>query len=311
MRDDDSRPTVVIARDILELGAGGRIPTTVHYQNTLGIGSGTVQKALRELKEAGAVSLVARGHQGTFIEELDLAALWSAARLSPLHILLTPSSPPEVTALASAIAKRLSALGIATTAGFAAGARARAEALLRGDADATLMSAGAADAITSTLGARNFHRVDFPGASYYAPGSLTMVTRSDGPQPPRRVAIDEGSEDHSRLTRAAFAAQDVQYVPYPFTTVPRSVLLGDVDAGIWHQVDTLIPLDAVGLDVTELAIPSDPDLVKRISGAVLLTRPSGPIAALFSEFDAVNVGQQRQPGAGSAQGTMGMPLRLS
>lgn len=306
MRDDDSRPAVVIARDILGLGIGGRIPTTVHYQNTLGIGSGTVQKALRELKDAGAVSLVAHGHQGTFIEELDLAALWSAARLSPLHILLTPSSPPEVTSLAAAIAERLSSLGVTTTAGLMAGARARAEALLRGDADATLVSAGAAEALMATLGARTFHRADFPGASYYAPGSLTMVTRSGDDSPVRRVAIDNGSEDHARLTRAVFGDRDVEFVPYPFTTIPRGVLLGDVDAGIWHQVDTLIPLGAVGLDIQPLTVPGDPGLIDRISGAVLLTRPSGPVAALFAEFDAIAPSQQS-----GTEGAVGMPLRLA
>ena len=226
--------------------------------------------------------------------------------MPPLHILLTPSSPPEVMRLAAAVAGTLAALEVTTTAGFLAGARARGEALLREDADGTLVSTGAADALMSAFGTGAFHRVEFPGAGYYAPGALTVVTR-DEPGPIRRVAVDDESEDHRRLTKAAFAGRDVEFVSCPFTIVPRAVLLRDVDAGVWHRVDSLIPLDAAGLRVEPLAIPEDPGLIDRISGAVLLTRPTGPAAALFREVDAITLPEASPNNGPSA----GMPLRLA
>jgi hypothetical protein len=43
-------PVAFIARSIISLGLSGRLPTTSWYQDVLEIGSGTVQKALQELK---------------------------------------------------------------------------------------------------------------------------------------------------------------------------------------------------------------------------------------------------------------------
>ena len=55
----------LVARDLLTRGPGDRIPTALQYQHLTGVGSGTVQKALRTLQSTGAVSLRSRGrHPG-------------------------------------------------------------------------------------------------------------------------------------------------------------------------------------------------------------------------------------------------------
>jgi hypothetical protein len=52
---------VGVARRLLGVGAGEQIPTVTE----IGVGSGTVQAALRALREAGAISLCSHGHLGT------------------------------------------------------------------------------------------------------------------------------------------------------------------------------------------------------------------------------------------------------
>lgn len=86
-------PVAFIARTIITLGLSGRLPTTSWFQEVLEIGSGTVQKALQELKKSGAVTLVSRGHQGTFVVSWNFPLLWSAARIPPVHMLLPPEAP--------------------------------------------------------------------------------------------------------------------------------------------------------------------------------------------------------------------------
>lgn len=273
-------PREVIARDVLRAGVGGRLPTTVHYQESLGVGSGTVQKALKDLRNEGAMSLVARGHQGTFITGLDAALLWSAARLSPVHLLLPPNAPPESMRVATAVAERFAPLGAYTTVGHLRGAEPRLRAIESHQADIALMSAGAAgDLLAAGAGHRT---LTLGSGTYYAPGSLVVVTRTPGPGhgtdgAELRIGIDLDSDDHQRLTHAEFPEGAGRYVPTDFTSVPRAVLLGEIDAGIWHTVDSLIPLDAAGLTVAPLSRPDAVELARAISAAVLVaTRDNIP-----------------------------------
>ncbi|WP_405667586.1 hypothetical protein OG379_36790 [Streptomyces sp. NBC_01166] len=279
-------PREVIARDVLRAGIGGRLPTTVHYQESLGVGSGTVQKALKDLRNEGAMSLVARGHQGTYITELDAALLWSAARLSPVHLLLPPNAPPESMRVATAVAERFAPVGAYTTAGHLRGAEARLQAIEARRADIALMSAGAAGDLLAG-GPAGHRTLTLGSGTYYAPGSLVVVTRAggqrhgaNGAEP--RIGIDLDSDDHQRLTHAEFPEGVGRYVPTDFTSVPRAVLLGEIDAGIWHTVDSLIPLDAAGLTTTPLTRPDAVELARAISAAVLVATQDNIPGVLLS-----------------------------
>ncbi|WP_129838513.1 YhfZ family protein [Streptomyces sp. RFCAC02] len=274
-------PLEAIARDILRIGVAGRLPTTTEYQNRLGIGSGTVQKAFRDLRGGGAVGLVSRGHQGTFVTEMDTARLWAAARLAPVHVLLPPSSPAESVSIAGGVADVFAGSGATTTIGLVGGAAARLAAVDTGEADIAVMSAGAAEDLVTAGSGRLVLPVG-PG-TYYAPGSLVVVGRRDLPSRPR-IGIDPASDDHQRLTHAQFPADEHTYVTTDFPLVPRALVHDEIDAGVWHIVDTLIPLEAVGLSITPLSRPGALALAEHISGAVLVTREDSIPGILLSRL---------------------------
>ncbi|MEB8336929.1 YhfZ family protein [Streptomyces endophyticus] len=267
-------PSAAIARDALRVGIGGRLPTTTHYQDALGVGSGTVQKALRSLRDEQAISLVARGHQGTFVTALDTGKLWSAARLAPVHLLLPPNAPPEATDVARAVARVFADHGILTTVGHLRGAESRLAALDHEQADLALVSAGAASDLLGSATAGGHRSISLREGTYYAPGTLVVVSRTDAaPTPgpgPLRVGLDPASDDHRRLTRAQFPPDGVEYVETDFTQVPRAVLEATIDTGVWHTVDTLIPLEAAGLRTTPLSTEPACTLADAISPAVLV-----------------------------------------
>jgi hypothetical protein len=60
-----------LAQDFLSRKVGDRILSISEYQEKFQVSRGTVQNSLNYLKERGAVSLISRGHMGTFIEKLD------------------------------------------------------------------------------------------------------------------------------------------------------------------------------------------------------------------------------------------------
>ena len=232
-----------------------------------------VEKALKDLRNEGAMSLVARGHQGTYITELDAALLWSAARLSPVHLLLPPNAPPESMRVATAVAERFAPVGAYTTA--------RSPARSRGQVAGDRGPPGGHRPHVRRSRRRPARRR--PGRTSHAHPGERYVLRAGKPRrrhPCRRAAARcewGGATDRHRpgLRRPPAAhpcrvPQGVgRYVPTDFTSVPRAVLLGEIDAGIWHTVDSLIPLDAAGLTTTPLTRPDAVELARAISAAVL------------------------------------------
>jgi hypothetical protein len=272
-----------IARDVIRLGVSGRLPTTLQYQVRLGIGSGTVQRALRELQGDGAMAAVSKGHRGTFITALDGPKLWRAAGLPPVHLLLPPYGPPESRRVARNLARQLAESGSATTVSFVRGSEARFAALQRGDADAAVMSAGAAGDLLSP--GESYVALDAGPGSYYAHGSLVVVTRSDGERGETlRVGIDTTSDDHRRLTAAEFTGR-VELVETNFARLPRAVLDGVVDTGVWHSLDLLIPLAAAGLETRQLARPEALALATELSSAVVVACKDTEIGAVLGRID--------------------------
>ena len=103
-----------------------------------------------------------------------------------------------------------------------------------------------------------------------------------------RVAIDRDSPDHIALTAAEFPLGDRTraYVDVPFTSVPAAVLRDEVDVGIWHRQESIIPLELVGLTASALARPEALETWERLSSAVLtgwIGRPE--LAAVLGALD--------------------------
>jgi hypothetical protein len=104
-----------IAVDLLGRDVGECLPTALRYQVLLEVGSGTVQKALRDLESVGAVRTRARGHQGTSILELRVDKLWALAGLGPITGVMPLSNSAELAGLATRLRSEFESLRINTS----------------------------------------------------------------------------------------------------------------------------------------------------------------------------------------------------
>ncbi|WP_202303253.1 YhfZ family protein [Dryocola clanedunensis] len=284
-KSENISPEAFIARDILSPGFSGRLATTSQYQERLGIGSGTVQKALHELRQNGAVELVSRGHQGTWITRRDFDRLWDMARLPPVHILLPSRGSQEATVVAGGLSLQFQEWGVGTTIGYMRGARSRLEALDQGQTDVVLLSSGSASLLLPDDPDR-YVKISLGVGSYYCPGSLVVVEKiAPATGRRRKIGIDFHSNDHQRLTRAQFPAELHDYVETDFTLLPRAVFLNEIDSGVWHQEESLIPLDKVGLSLRPLDEPEAVEMAEQISAAVLVAAQDSPVVTLLRELD--------------------------
>jgi len=264
-----------VAQVLLAREVGQRIPTVQELQASTGAGTGTVVKALRNLQDSGAVTLTARGHQGTIVTGREVGRLWNAAALGNFRLILPPQGPVEQQGILEVIQTALQEIGVAVVAGFRPGALTRLEDVYQERVHATVSSAGAF--------AR--HREDLPGlagvdlgpGTFYSGGSLVVVEHATRtPRTPLRVGIDRNSDDHQRLSEAEFGARDPEYVQCPFVLAPAAVLAGDVDAMVWHSMPTVIPPELAGLRLSPLATAPGKEVVAQISPAVIVTRSLDP-----------------------------------
>ena len=270
----------VIVEDALSRGVDSSMPTNVAFQERYGISAGTMQRALALLADRGALEVVSRGHLGRVIRSLDLAQCWQAAGLDPVRLALPPSGPPEADVLADQLAEGLTASGIPHTVRHLPGGTARLAAVRAGAHDLTVVSAGSwADSGHNwpTDDANALLR-ELPAGTYYAPGRLVVVRLADDTRAgPVRVAIDENSPDHASLTMVAFPpSAGHEYLPTTFPGVPRAVLSGEADAGVWHIARSVVPLRLTGLRLDPFSDPAAVELARVLSPAVLVGTPDRP-----------------------------------
>lgn len=288
----NQRTLQAIARDLLGQEAGSRLTTGSQYQEQLGVGAGTVQKSLRSLSSSGAVVLKSRGHQGTYIVERDLGRLWQLAGLGSVRLLMTPPGADEHHALAAGLREVFQAMGIPMEIAYLRGAERRVREVLAGNAAFTVASGGAA----RDLDLGELASVELGSDSYYGPDSVVVVSLEGGAAEPAtgerlRIGVDRSSYDHAQLTYAEFPDDDrFAYVDCDFTHVPAAVLEGRIDAGIWHQMELLIPLDLVGLATRPLRAESARALRSEISSAVLLADVQNTqLTTVLREIDTATV----------------------
>lgn len=289
-----------IAVEALARGVGGTLPTTSTLQADLGLGAGTVQRALTSLRERGALLTTSRGQLGRVVDRLDVGACWRAAGLAPVRMVLPPGGSAEIEVLAEQLAASITGLGIAHTVRHQRGGAARLRTVASGTDELAAVSGATWTALTEperdSVGTA---RLLAPG-SYYAPDRVVVVSRTAdaGRDGRRRVAIDPESPDHVAFTAAVFgpSSDATEFIEVPFTTVPAAVLRGTVDAGVWHVTRSAIPLDLAGLNTTPVDMPSLSDVWDGASGAVLVAthrRPELRAVLRSLELDNLVAAQRR------------------
>jgi len=307
------RTLTEVALDILRKGPGERITTSLQLQERLDVGSGTVQKALRQLVDAGAVRLRVKGHQGTVIQRYDPALLWRAADLGSLRLTLTPPGSIESTALATEIRAQLAAHHVTTEFDFVRGGGRRIATLADTQPRVAALSRVAAEGF-GLIDDVDYSVLDLGTLTYYRPETLVVLRSPSVPADQvRRVARDRESYDHEQLTLLEFPpSAGFEYIDCAFPDVPASILSGRADAGVWHQVATVISPEQAGLEVApvhwdEAALGSE-----GISHAVLVWRSEFiEIDALLGLLDPATIRAKQQRlvalGIGSAEGRETIP----
>jgi hypothetical protein len=285
----------LLARDIVCREIGERMPTSIQYQELIEVGSGTVQKGLRVLENAGAVSLRARGHQGTFIVDRQVGPLWAIAGLGAVTGVLPLTDCTEGWGLAAGLREQFDGLGIPLQMLYLHGSSRRLRMVREGRADFALLSRGAREGARDGGADEQWIELDLGEHSYYSHASMVVLLRPHlveaVPGAIRTVGIDPDSPDHTQLTLAEFPeSAGYEYQAHDHSRLLVAVAEGRMDAVVWHRTSLLIPPELAGIGVRSLQRREALDLLESLGRGVLLaSNGKRELGAVLRHLDVARI----------------------
>ena len=268
-----------LAQDFLSRKVGDRIPSISEYQEKFQVSRGTVQNSLNYLKDRGAVTLISRGHMGTFIEKLDYHRLQECGFNK--EILGSMPLPYSLCyqGLATALYQLMKPYAFNLVYSRGSGSRMK---LLKSDVCqfAVCSLYAAEEAIQSNE--------DISIALNLGPGTYltrhVLIFREAGKQSIEsgmRVAYDPDSMDHRHLTELMISGvPNVNLVMLKAHQTIKAILAGEVDAGVWNLDEIL---ESGYTDLNVVPIPITPETGKYSSAAFVVSRGNEEITQLLSQ----------------------------
>ncbi len=283
------RATEMVARTILERKIGERLPNVAEFRVSIGVGAGTIQKALQELQNDNLVVLTSKQRQGTFIVDKNLGGLWSMAGFHPLSVIMPLPLSWEFQGLATGLRAALDQYNVPSSFIFGHGSTQRSKALSDSLSHVAVMSTYAAKKVIAAKPELFIHTT-YDAGSYYAADSVIVVARAPRELLPKnlRIGIDRLSIDHAMLTQLEFP--DNNYVDVSYAHIPAALIGGACDVAVWHHSAFGLSLNHQEL-VTWPLSPSAMALLtnEMFSAALVLNKDNTATRAVLDEINMAQV----------------------
>lgn len=226
------KATVGVARLLLRLSQGEKLPRMMDIARELKMGNGTVQEAFTHLTRLGAIAVEAHGSRGSVLTEIDYCMLWRYAG----NEWIIGSMPLPYTlryeGLATALYSQLAASQLPFNMTYQRGAVLRGEMVHKGHYHYAVMSLLAAEYLCKQYSEMAIV-VQLPRGSYVA--EHVLVSRVPREQI-RRIGVDLTSLDVILLTDDELEDKHTwEKVSITGTQVLASLQEGLFDAFIWSR----------------------------------------------------------------------------
>ncbi|WP_174614744.1 GntR family transcriptional regulator YhfZ [Virgibacillus ihumii] len=276
-----------IAKMLIYVDQGNRIPRVDDFAEKLSLGRGTVQGGLKVLENLQAVELESRGHQGTYLITKDEFLLKEIAGVgSYLGAMPLPYSKMYeglATGLIEVSEMKLNRINLA----YIRGAKKRVEALKARRCDFVIMSQLAAEEAVKDND--NLQIVANFGPQTYVSSHQVFLANPDNEhiRDGMRVGIDYTSIDQSKITLLECEGKDVELVSINYMQLFEQLQQGGIDAAVWNSdedraSDTLKRVSFHSAQANLLA-------EKASTSVVLIEKNQEEIAEYLTELDSQEI----------------------
>lgn len=223
-----------IAKELLELEEGQRIPRVSDFTEKLGLGRGTVQGAIKVLEDLHAIQLESRGHLGTFLRKRDVNLLYEIAGIGPIIGVMPLPYSRRYEGLATGMIEELQNLNIKVGLAYMRGAVPRIEALKSRRYDFSIMSLLAAEEAVRKFDGLEIIR-DFGPESYVSSHKIFFSNQKfNSIQDGMRVGIDYSSVDQAEITLRECKGKQIELIESGYMQLFSMLREGTIDAAVWN-----------------------------------------------------------------------------
>ncbi|GAA0083755.1 GntR family transcriptional regulator YhfZ [Clostridium sp. MB05] len=267
-----------LAVEFLSLNEGDRIKTIAELSENYYTARGTIQSALKFLKEHGALTLESRGHLGTFIKEINYIKLLELTGIKSLVGVMPLPYSKRYEGLATGLCKCLNGSGINTNLAFMRGSNHRLKALEDGRYDFAVTSRLTADYYLENN--KEIQIVKTFGDFSYVNEHIIVVSKDFNGEFKKgtRVGIDNSSIDQFMLSKIYFEEIEVEYVPLNYSQFITAIKENKIDAAIWNLDDIEDRKD----DIKFIPINRENKNIKDTEAVIIANKKNSIVPALFS-----------------------------
>ncbi|WP_336865708.1 GntR family transcriptional regulator YhfZ [Peribacillus frigoritolerans] len=223
-----------IAKVLIELEIGKRIPRVSDFCEVLSFGRGTIQSALNLLEEMKAIKLEARGHLGTFLLGKDDELLLEIAGIAPLVGSMPLPYSRKYEGLATGLVEAFESKGKRINLTFIRGGINRIESIRMKRCDFAVVSKLTAE--SQILQFPNLKIFEELTHNSYVSAHKVFLSNSSETRIKQgmKIGLDIESLDQSRLTFAEVEGMDVQLVHVNYMQLFDMLHAKQIDATIWN-----------------------------------------------------------------------------
>ena len=208
--------TADLARTIMALDAGDRLPTIVELTERFSVSRGVVQNAICVLEDEGCVVLSRCGKLGTVLEHVDYGKLYAFTGWNPIVGAMPVPFNESFRSLAAALHTECRKMPVESSVIYASGAKVRQSMLKKDFLDYTVTSVAAARHIVAADPDIEL-LFELPDCWYEEPYCLLFIDSAETEiRDGMRVGVDPDTIDQTELTKALCRGKNIALVPMPF-----------------------------------------------------------------------------------------------
>lgn len=242
-----------IANELYQLKKGDRMPNISEFQTQFSLSRGTVQNALKFLKEEQAIETESKGHLGTYLKMINHQVLLPYISSRQLSATMPLPYSRLYEGLATGLYTAFRDINIKLNLAYIRGSEERIRAVEEGIFDFAVVSRFAAQ-YEIDKGRAIKIIMQFGEQTYLS--RHVLLFRQGVEQIMRdglRVGIDTDSLDHKLLTNEITEGFDVENVDLPSNQLIYGLRESQIDAGVWNY-DEIIDKRLEDVQFTELPV---------------------------------------------------------